>query len=46
MISGDVVGEAENFKYFFKYMWSFLQKDGDFGIDVKHRFKCGWIKWR
>jgi hypothetical protein len=41
-ISGDVKGEFENFKY----LGSFVQKGGVFGIDVKHRIKCGRLKWR
>ena len=38
IISNDV----ENFKY----LGSFVQKGGVFGIDVKHRIKCGRLKWR
>jgi len=30
----------------FKYLGYFLQRDGGFGMDVKNRIKCGWIKWR
>ncbi|KAL4104536.1 hypothetical protein QTP88_019831 [Uroleucon formosanum] len=25
---------------------SVVQKDGGFGMDVKHSIKCGWMKWR
>jgi hypothetical protein len=38
-ISDDVIDEFENFKYL-------VQNDDGFGMDVKHRIKCGWIKWR
>jgi hypothetical protein len=30
----------------FKYLGSFVQKGGGFGMDVKHRIKCGLMKWR
>jgi hypothetical protein len=41
-ISCDMIGEVENFKY----LGLFVQKDTGFGMDVKHRIKCGWMKWR
>jgi len=41
-LNGDVIGEIESFKYF----GSFVQRDGGFGMDVKHRIKRGWMKWR
>jgi len=41
-ISGDVIGESKSFKY----LGSFVQMDGGFGMDVKYRIKCGWMKWR
>jgi hypothetical protein len=41
-MSGDVIGEIENHKY----LGSFVQKDGGFSIDIKHRIKCSWMKWR
>jgi hypothetical protein len=41
-ISYDAIGEVENFIY----LGLFLQKVGGFGMDVKHRVKCGWMKWR
>lgn len=37
-----MVGEVESFKY----LGSFLQKNGGFDKDVKHRIKSGRIKWR
>jgi len=36
-VCGDVVGEIESFKY----LGSFVQWDGSFGVDVKHKIKCG-----
>jgi hypothetical protein len=36
-ISGDVIGEIENFKY----LGSFIQKKVGFGMDVKHRIYFG-----
>jgi hypothetical protein len=41
-IIGDVIGEVENFKYF----GSILLMGGSFGMDVKHRIKYGWVKWK
>jgi len=41
-ISGNVMGEVESFKY----LGSLVQRDGNFGMDVKHRIMCGWMKWR
>ena len=41
-LSGDIVGEVERFKY----LGSVVQNNGDFEEDMKHRVKCGWIKWR
>jgi hypothetical protein len=41
-ISGDVVDVVENFKY----SGSFEQEDGGFDMDVKHRIRCGWMKWK
>jgi hypothetical protein len=35
-INGDVIGEIENFK---RYLVSFVQKDGDFSMDVKHKIE-------
>jgi len=34
-INGDVISVVENFKY----LESFVQRDGDFVVDVKHRIK-------
>jgi hypothetical protein len=39
-ISDDVIGEVDSFKY----LGSFVEKDGGFGMDVKHRMKCSWMK--
>jgi hypothetical protein len=36
-LNGDVIGEVENFKY----LESFIQKEGGFGIFVKHMIKWG-----
>jgi len=41
-ISGDEVNEVESFKY----LGSFVQMNGGFDKDVKHKIKCRWIKWR
>jgi hypothetical protein len=41
-ISGVEVSEVESFKY----LGSFVQKNGGLDEDVKHRIKCGWMKWR
>ena len=30
----------------FRYLGSMLQKIGDIHIDVCHRIKAGWMKWR
>jgi len=38
----DVISEGESFKY----LGSFVQRDGGFGMGLKHRNKYGWIKWR
>lgn len=43
-ISSDVMGKIENFKY--SYLGSFIQKNKSLGIDVKHKIKCSWMKWR
>jgi hypothetical protein len=39
-ISGNVIGEVN----IYKYLGSFVQKDEVFGVNVKHRINCGWIK--
>jgi hypothetical protein len=39
-IRGEVIGVVENIKY----LGSFVQKDGSFSMDIKHRIKCGWMK--
>jgi len=41
-ISGDVIGKVESFKY----LRLFVKRNGSFGMDVKHRIKCVWMKWR
>jgi hypothetical protein len=30
----------------FKYLVSVVQKNGSFEENMKHRIKCGWMKWR
>lgn len=39
-LSVDLVGEIERFKY----LKTFLQKNGDFEDNTKHRIKSEWIK--
>jgi len=39
-ISGDVIGEVQRFKH----LGYFIQRDGGFGMNIKHRIKCGWMK--
>ncbi|KAL4126178.1 hypothetical protein QTP88_010404 [Uroleucon formosanum] len=41
-VGGDTIKKVE----YFKYLGSVVPKDGDFGMDLKHRMKCGWMKWR
>lgn len=41
-ISSDIIGEVKSFKY----LGSFVQKDGGFDEDVKYRVKFGWIDLR
>lgn len=41
-ISGDGVSEVKSLKY----LRSFIQKNRGFDEYVKHKIKCGWIKWR
>jgi len=36
-ISSDAISKFEGFEY----LGSFVQRYGSFGIDVKHRMKCG-----
>ena len=45
---GDVSLESQVMpkKDTFRYLGSMLQKDGDIDVDVSHRIKAGWIKWR
>lgn len=41
-MSGDVINEIQSFNY----LAFLVQRDEGFGIDVKHRMKCGWMKCR
>lgn len=41
-ISGNALGKVDNLKY----LEFFVQKKGGIDEDVKHRFKCGLMKWR
>ena len=45
---GDVglEGQVVPKKDIFRYLGSMLQRDGDIDVDVSHRIKAGWIKWR
>ena len=45
---GDVSleGQVVTKKDTFWYLGSMLQRDGDINVDVSHRIKPGWIKWR
>ncbi|KAL4126447.1 hypothetical protein QTP88_010669 [Uroleucon formosanum] len=40
-VGGGVTKEVESIKY----LGSVVQKDGCFGMDVKHNIKCGWMKY-
>ncbi|KAJ7946136.1 Retrovirus-related Pol polyprotein LINE-1 [Quillaja saponaria] len=39
-------GQTIPTKDVFKYLGSFIQKDGAIEHDVNHRIKAGWVKWR
>lgn len=41
-VSGDVINKVENYKY----LGSYVQRDGGFFRDEKHKIKCGRMKWR
>ena len=41
-LEGQVVPKKDTFRY----LGSMLQRDGDIDVDVNHRIKAGWIKWR
>ena len=41
-IEGQEIPKSEQFRY----LGSILHAEGDFGTDVTHRIKAGWIKWR
>ena len=45
---GDVSleGQVVPTKDTFRYLGLMLQKDGDVDVDVCHRIKAGWMKWR
>ncbi|KAJ7957951.1 Retrovirus-related Pol polyprotein LINE-1 [Quillaja saponaria] len=46
--SNDIIldGQTIPTKDVFKYLGSFIQKDGAIEHDVNHRIKAGWVKWR
>ncbi|KAJ7979012.1 Retrovirus-related Pol polyprotein LINE-1 [Quillaja saponaria] len=39
-------GQTIPTKDVFKYLGSFIQKDGAIEHDVNHRIKAGWVKWQ
>ncbi|KAJ7957491.1 Retrovirus-related Pol polyprotein LINE-1 [Quillaja saponaria] len=39
-------GQTIPTKEVFKYLGSFIHKDGAIELDVNHRIKAGWVKWR
>jgi hypothetical protein len=41
-ISSDFIGEVE----YFKYLGSFVQKNRSLGMNINHRIKYVWMKWR
>ena len=41
-LEGQVVSKKDTFRY----VGSILLMDGDIDVDVSHRIKAGWIKWR
>jgi hypothetical protein len=41
-LEGQVVSRKDTFRY----LGSMLQRDGDIDVDVSHRIKAGWMKWR
>ena len=41
-LEGQVVPKKNSFRY----LGSMLQRDEDINVDVNHRIKAGWIKWR
>ena len=41
-IEGHVVPQVTKFKY----LGSFVQRDGEIDSDVAHRIQAGWCKWR
>ena len=45
---GDVslLGQIVHKKDTFRYLRSILQRDRDIDVDVSHRIKAEWIKWR
>lgn len=40
-LCGDIVGAVQRFMYLIR-----LQKNFDFAEDMKHKIKCGWLKWK
>lgn len=41
-IIGNIIGDVDSFKY----LRSFIKRDGCFFVDIKHWIKCNWIKER
>ena len=41
-IEGQEIPKSEQFQY----LVSILHTEGDIGVDVTHRIKAGWTKWR
>ena len=41
-IEGQEIPKSEQFRY----LVSVIHAEGDIGIDVTHRIKAGWTKWR
>lgn len=41
-LEGQVVPRKDTFRY----LGSMLQRDGGIDVDVSHRIKAGWMKWR
>ena len=41
-LEGQVVPKKDTFRY----LGLMLQKDGDIDVDLCHRIKAGWMKWR
>ena len=41
-LEGQVVPKKDTFRY----LGSMLHRDGEIDVDISHRIKAGWIKWR